>query len=200
MRTSVLPLYLTRSHVRADLLALFFLNPEEPHYVRALERRLGYAVGPLARELYRFAHEGLLLREARGREVWYRLNRAHPLFHDIKGIIEKTRGIPVRLAEGLRPITSIQQAYLYGSAAKGAMGAHSDIDLLVVGQETPAARNLIKRLERRFGRTINVTVDAAPDFETKRRDPAEFLYEVMRGPVTQLKPPPAPRGSPATTR
>lgn len=191
MRTDVLPFYLTKSRARGDLLALFFLNPQASYYLRETARRLGHSAGTLARELTRFSKEGLLLREARGREVFYHLNRSHPLYSEIKGIVEKTQGIPVRLAQGLQPVKSIQQAYLYGSFAKGTPVAESDIDLLLVGKETPASRKLLKDLETRFGRTINVTAYAPEEFKTKRRDKSEFLFEVMRGPLIQLKPEPS---------
>lgn len=183
--------YLTKSRVRADVLTLFFLNPTATYYVRELARRLDCSVGALARELQRFSQEGLLAREARGREVFYRVNQAHPLFHEIKGIVEKTRGIPVRLAEGLRPIVAIQQGFLYGSVAKDALTAQSDLDLLLVGKETPAVGALLKSLETRFGRTINVTMYAPAEFERKRRNRSEFLFEVMRGPLIQVKPLPS---------
>ena len=188
MRTDVLPLYLTKSRVRGDLLALFFLNPKASYYLRELARRFNVSVGTLSRELKRFSQEGLLHREARGKEVFYQVNQAHPLYAEIKGIVEKTQGVPVRLAEGLQPIKPIQQAYIYGSFAKGSPAANSDIDLLFVGKETPASQKLLKDLETRFGRTVNVTTYAPAEFEAKRRDKSEFLFEVMRGPLIQLKP------------
>ena len=189
MRTDLLPLYLTKSRVRGDLLALFFLNPKASYYLRELGRRLHVSAGTLARELKRFSQEGLLHREARGKEVFYQVNQAHPLYAEIKGIIEKTRGIPVRLAEGLQPIKIIRQGFIYGSFAKGTPVADSDIDLLLVGKETPVSKKFLKDLETRWGRTINVTVYSSLEFETKRKDRSEFLFEVMRGPLIQLKPP-----------
>lgn|SRR3989338_6680179 len=192
--------YLTKSRVRADVLTLFFLNPAAAYYLRELARRLECSVGALARELQRFSREGLLLREARGREVFYRLNQTHPLFREIKGIVEKTRGIPVRLAEGLRPIAAIQQAFLYGSFARGVLAAQSDLDLLLVGQETPAATALLRSLEARFGRTINVAIYPPAEFERKRRDRSEFLFEVMRGPLLPVKPFPRHGSDPAVHR
>ena len=194
MRTDVLPLYLTKSRVRGDLLALFFLNPKASYYLREMERRLNVSAGTLARELKQFSQEGLFRREARGKEVFYQVNQMHPLYAEIKGIIEKTCGIPVRLAEGLHPIKSIQQAFVYGSFAKGTPTTNSDIDLLLVGKETPSFKKLLKDLEARFGRTIAVTAYAPAEFEAKRKDRSEFLFEVMRGPLIQIKPQ-SPHGS-----
>lgn len=170
------------------MLTLFFLNPEASYYLRELERRFQVSAGTLARELKRFSKEGLLRREARGKEVFYRVNQAHSLYAEIKGIVEKTQGIPVRLAEALRPIKSIQKAFLYGSFAKGSQGARSDIDLLLVGSETSASRKSLQQLERKFGRSINPTAYPLKEFEAKRKDSAEFLFEVMKGPLLQIKP------------
>ena len=188
MRAAVLPLYLTKSRVRGDLLALFFLNPTASYYLRELARRFNVSAGTLSRELKKFSQEGLLHREARGKEVFYQVNQAHPLYAEIKGIVEKTQGVPVRLAEGLQPIKPIQQAYIYGSFAKGSPAANSDIDLLFVGKETPASQKLLKDLKNGFGRTVNVTTYAPVEFEAKRRDKSEFLFGVMHGPLIQLKP------------
>ena len=188
MRTNISPVYLTKSRTRTDLLTLFFLNPESSYYLRELERRFGYSPGLLARELKILAGENLLQRDARAREVFYKINKTHPLFHEIKGIVEKTAGIPKRLSEELKKIKEIKQAYLYGSAANGKMNAQSDIDLLLVGKETEALRKLFKRLETRFGRAMNVTTYAEDEFEKKRKNKSEFLYEVMRSSLVQLKP------------
>ncbi len=85
MSTNIFPIHLTKSRVRKDLLTLFFLNPHQAYYVRELERRLNFSVGTLARELKSLSGGGLLAREARGREVFYRLNKAYPLFQEVKG-------------------------------------------------------------------------------------------------------------------
>jgi predicted nucleotidyltransferase len=188
MRTNISPLYLTKSKTRTDLLTLFFLNPERSYYLRELERRFGYSPGLLARELKILAGENILDRNARGREVFYQINKTHPLFHEIKGIIEKTAGVPKRLSDGLKKIKEIKQAYLYGSFAQGRMAVQSDIDLLLVGQETELLRKLFGRLEARFGRTINAAVYSEEEFEKKKKNKSEFIYEVMKSSLIQVKP------------
>lgn len=188
MRTATPSLYLTRSKLRTDLLALFFLNPDSSYYLRELERRLKVSPGALARELKTLSTEGILLREPRGREVFYRIHRGHPLFKEIKGIIEKTSGIPAVLSQGLHRLKEIQEAYLYGSVVTGKMEAGSDIDLLLVGKETDPLRKLLEELQRKFGRMINAVTYAPAEFDKKRRDKSEFLYTVMKSPLSKLKP------------
>ncbi len=188
MRTNIASFYLTRSKLRTDLLALFFLNPEASYYLRELERRLKVSPGALARELKNLFTEGILLKEPRGREVFYRINRGHPLFKEIKGIIEKTSGIPAALSRELCRIKEIKEAYLYGSVVTGKMEAASDIDLLLIGKETESSRKLLEALQRKFGRMINAVTYSPAEFDKKRRDKSEFLHAIMKSPLLKLKP------------
>lgn len=188
MRTISFPSYLTKSRLRSDLLALFFLNPENSYFLRELARTLNVSPGALARELKALSSEGLLLKDPRGKQIFYRINRKHPLFNEMKGIIEKTAGIPKALAEGLKPLKDIREAYLYGSIVTGRMEAHSDIDLLLVGKQNDSTLKLLETLERKFGRAINVTTYSAKEFEQKRKDKSEFLFQAMKSPILKLKP------------
>lgn len=180
--------YLTRSKNRGQLLAIFFLNMEHSFYLRELQRRLHCSPGVLARELKAFAADGLLNRYSRGKEVFYQINPKHPLFTEIKGIIDKTAGVSVQLRKGIEKIVEIEEAYLYGSFAKGELKADSDIDLLLIGKETEPVHKLIKELEHIFGRAISVTTYTRLEFEKKRKNKSEFLYEVMKSPLIQIKP------------
>lgn len=187
-KSTLVPLYLTKSRRRAELLQAFLLNPESSFYLRELERKFGTSPGVLARELKAFSEEGFLKKTSRGKLVFYQVNREHPLFSELKGIIDKTAGIPVQLREGLQAMKEIKAAYLYGSFVKGDMQAHSDIDLLLVGKETPAVEKLLRRLERTLGRTMNAATYAVDEFERKKKDKSDFLYEVMKSPLIQVKP------------
>ena len=185
MRSNLL--YITKSRIRSDLLTLLFLDPNKAYYARELQRRFSCSIGALARELKTLSAEKLLQREAKGKEVFYSLNQAHPLYNEIKGIVEKTRGIPVRLIEALQNVDSVKQAFIYGSFAKGGVRADSDIDLLLVGKETPRSTKILKQLQTKFGRSINATTYSPSEFERKRIDHSEFLFEVMKGPLLPLK-------------
>ena len=188
LRTSEVSFYLTKSRVRSDLLTLFFLHPERSYYLRELQRQLQTSPGTLARELKFFWSEGLLERESRGREIFYQINSRHPLFKEIKGIVEKTAGVPNRLSAAFKGMKEISEAYLYGSYVTGKMRAHSDIDLLLVGRETDSLRKLLNRLETRFGRRMNATTYSPKEFKRKQGDRSEFVFAIMKSPFLKLKP------------
>lgn len=188
MRTIQLPFYLTSSKTKAELLSIFFLNPEKTFYLRELQRRTGTSPGTLARELKAFSDDGLLTKESRGNQIYYQINPDHLLFSEIKGIVEKTSGVPVQLRKKFERIKDIKEAYLYGSFVTGKMEAHSDIDLLLVGKETKSISQILKRLERVFGRTINATTYLPDEFTKKRKDKSDFLFEVMKSNVIPIKP------------
>ncbi len=44
----------------------------------------------------------------------------------------------------------VEEIWVYGSVARGEAGPHSDVDLLVVGQDTPDAGSLRRRAARRL--------------------------------------------------
>ena len=52
-------LYIAKSKIRQDLLALFFTNPNKRYYLRELERIFGYSAGSIRRELLRFQSDNL---------------------------------------------------------------------------------------------------------------------------------------------
>lgn len=188
MRTHQLTSFLSKSRLRSELLSLFCLNSGSSYFLRELTRKLKVSPGALARELKGLSEEGILLKEPRGRQIFYQINRKHSLFNEIKGIVEKTAGIPKIFAEELRVMKEIQQAYLYGSVVTGQMNSDSDIDVLLVGKQTDDLLKLIDDLENKFGRTINFVVYSEKEFNRKRKDKSEFLFQLMKSPLHQLKP------------
>jgi predicted transcriptional regulator len=75
-----------RSGLHRSLLGYYFANPEAEHYLRELSRLLSHDVANLSRELNRLTRNGIFIASLRGRQKFFRLNRAHPLFrkfHDL---------------------------------------------------------------------------------------------------------------------
>jgi predicted nucleotidyltransferase len=126
-----------------------------------------------------WSRDGLFESEVSGRQKYFHLNRAYPLFQEVRGIVTKTVGAVPLLAQSLKRIDGIEEAYLYGSFARNQQDAASDIDVLVIG--TPGDRALaeaVRRLERQFGRDINYTVLTRKEFEARRAQTDTFLEGV----------------------
>src|ERR1700677_2129152 len=170
-----------RSKARQKLLAYYFTNPTTHHHLRDLAQRLSVDPSNLSKELNRLEHEGLFRSEVSGRQKYFQLNREYPLFNEVRSIIAKTIGAVPLLAESLKKIEGIEEAYLYGSFARNQQDAASDIDVLVIGNpKGDAVAEAARKLERRLGREINYTVLTRGEFESRRARKDAFLENVWR--------------------
>jgi len=169
------------SKARRLLLAYYFSNPTVRLHVRDLAKRLGVDPSNLSKELRRLEDDGLFVSEVSGRQKYFRLNRQYPLYNEVRRIVEKTIGAVPLLAQSLKEVPGIQEAYLYGSFARNQQDAASDIDVLVIG--APKAEVLVQTvlgLERQLGRDVNYTVLGRKEFESRRARKDAFLENVWR--------------------
>ena len=119
---------------RSAVLGALFLRPEAALHVRELARLTGVSPGSLHRELRALAEMGLLIRQETGRQVYYRANQQCPVYQELTGLLRKTAGLVDVLRERWLPLAGqIEQAFVYGSLARGDEHAHSDVDLMIIG-------------------------------------------------------------------
>jgi predicted nucleotidyltransferase len=124
------------SQVQQRVLALIFGNPERSFYTSEIVRRVHSGTGAVERELSRLQRSGLVSVERIGNQKHFRANRQSPVFGELQSLVRKTVGLTEPLKTALAPYSDkIRAAYVYGSVAKGSDTAHSDIDLMVIGDE-----------------------------------------------------------------
>lgn len=114
-----------------------------------------------------------------GRQKYFQLNRKYPLFDEVRKIVAKTIGVAHLIAQSLKRIEGIDEAYLYGSFASNQQDAASDIDVLVIG--SPREKDLaqaVGKLERQLGREINYTVLTPKEVGSRRARKDAFLENV----------------------
>src|SRR5215467_5264157 len=134
---------------RQGILAATFVQPDRSWYVSELARRLGVPSSSLQRELHDLTAAGILKSHRQGRMVYYQANADSPLFPDLRGLLLKTAGLVDILADALKPLLpKIHLAFVYGSIASGEERSDSDIDLMVIGDVSPAALALPLRHAR----------------------------------------------------
>lgn len=175
------------SKLRRELLALYFANPDKGYYLRELERMLGFSVGNIRRELLKLEREGLFERKHVANLVYYHLNRAYPLFQEMKNIVYKTVGIAGSLKEAVGKIKGIEFAVIYGSYARGEESGTSDVDILIVGEpDMDQLIEVVQKAEMRLRREINYTVYDKHEFGKKKRSKDSFILDVLQNPKVFL--------------
>src|ERR1017187_4071657 len=100
------------SKARQRLLAYYFTNPAARHHLRDLAGRLNIDPSNLSRELRRLENDGLFRSEVSGRQKYFRLNPEYSLFKEVRSIVAKTVGAVPLLAQSLKTIEGIEEAYL----------------------------------------------------------------------------------------
>jgi len=168
-----------RSKMRQRLLAYYFANPAARLHLRDLAERLEVDPANLSKELRRLETEGLFRSDVSGRQKYFQLNREYPLFAEVRSIVSKTIGAPSLIAQSLKKIEGIEEAYLYGSFASNQQDAASDIDVLVIG--TPhddILAEAIRKIERQLGREVSYTVLTRKEFDSRRSRKDAFVENV----------------------
>lgn len=183
------PIDLLFSSYRRQVLGLLLLRPDDSLHVREISRLTGVPAGSLHRELRALTEAGLLLREPMGNQVRYRANRGCLIYPELVEVFRKTAGLADLLREALAPLAGrITAAFVFGSLARGAETATSDVDVFVVGEvsfaEVVAA---LSPLRERLGREVNPVVMTPEDFAGQRAARERFVERVMQEPKLFLR-------------
>ncbi len=168
---------------RSAVLGALFLRPDLALHVRELARLTGAAPGSLHRELRALAEMGLLIRQETGRQVYYRANQQCPVYEELTGLLRKTAGLVDVLRDALALLGGrVEKAFVYGSMASGNEHAHSDVDLMLIGDlEFTDAVMALASAQATLRREINPTVLSRAEFERKLLDVDGFAAQVWRG-------------------
>ena len=169
--------------IRGRNFALLYGWADKAFYVRQIARHVHASAGAVRRELEKLAAVDLIVRTSVGNLVFYQVNQRHPVFAEMRALVNKTVGIFNVLRSALEPLAEqVAVAFVYGSVARQEETAASDIDLMIIGQVE--LDNVLARLsapENTLGRTINPTVYSSKEFRKKLEDGNHFLKSVIDG-------------------
>ena len=175
------------SEVRRRILAAFYAAPGLVTHPRELARRIGHPSQVVGRELGRLEHAGILASESVGRARRYRVNPDSPIAAEVRGLVLRTIGADAQIATALGGVAGIEEAWIFGSHARGTDRPTSDIDLLVIGAVDRAALSeQLVQVEQELGRDVNVVAYTRAELDdlTSAGDP--FIADVMASPRTRL--------------
>lgn len=172
--------------VQQRVLGLLYGQPERRYQSAEMIRLVGSGTGAVHRQLQRLAAAGLVRVVRDGNQKYYQAEEDSPVFRELRSLIVKTVGIVEPLRAALAPLADrIDVAFVFGSIAKGAEHAGSDIDLLVVTDDLAYADiyAALEAAERALGRTVNPTVFTRAEWKRKRARDDSFAARIMRQPL-----------------
>ena len=109
----------------------FFMNPGTRAYLRELAKEFNESTNSIRVELNRLSDAKFLSSENAGRTIEYHANVSHPLFDEIRSLVEKYMGIDQIIDKLVKKLGDVKTAYLIGDYARGIDSGL--IDLVLVG-------------------------------------------------------------------
>lgn len=188
MRTSIGDALFTKAQQK--ILAMLFGQPDRSFYLREVVRLADIGVGDISRELGKLTDAGLLVSSKQGNQNHYQENESNPIFIELVNIVKKTFGVKGALQTALAPLLpNLEQAFIYGSIAKGEEHAGSDIDVMLVGDDLSYTEvmTLLEPVELQLQRTINPTIYSTTELNERQAQGQNFLTKVMTQPKIDLK-------------
>ncbi len=177
------------SATQQRVLGVIFGQPDRSFYASELIAMVNAGSGAVQRELARLERSQLVTVRRMGTQKHYQANPDTPIFQELVAIVRKTVGLAEPLRDALAPLASrITAAFVYGSVARQADTARSDIDLMIVSDELTYADFFaaLQTLESRFGRPVNPTVYTRADLAARRVEGNSFVNRVLAQPKVWL--------------
>jgi len=184
---SAVDLVFGTSDVRRRILAAFYATPGLVTHPRELARRLGHPSQVVGRELRRLEEAGILMSELVGRVRRYRVDVGSLIASDVRGLVLRTIGAEALISASLAGVLGIEEAWIFGSHARGTERPSSDIDLLVIGPVDRAALSeRLVEVEQELGRDVNVVAYTRGELAVLVSAGDPFISDVLAGPRTRV--------------
>ena len=151
-------------------------NPERSFLLSELLNLASGGRGGAQQQIERLIEAGVLVEEPRrGRQRSIRANKDFFLFEELSSIARKSFGVKEPLTRALEPFEAdIEEAFVFGSVAKGSDTGRSDIDLAVIGHASLRdVTNALLKVEQELGRPVHLSL----------YDPEEWAELVSNDPV-----------------
>jgi predicted nucleotidyltransferase len=174
---------LVTSEARAKVLTALFSERGRAFYQRELERAAGLPVVAVQRELKRLTSAGLVTVGIAGGRRVYSADPGSAVYEEIASIVRKLRGPVAALRSALAVRRQVELAFVFGSFATGSATASSDVDLMVLGDDSARlVRTALARAERDLRRTVNEHVMTTDEWKARLRKDDPFLSNVRLEP------------------
>jgi len=171
------------SKIRSEIFRMLFGVNDEALHMREIERRSGLSIGTIQQETKKLLHLNLILKRKDGNRIYYRANKEHPLYAEIRGLVLKTVGLADFFRNALKVNPNIQFAFVFGSLARNEENDKSDVDLMIIGEITMRQLTaLLSGVSDHIGREINPHILMVREFLKRKSTKDHFLTQVLDSP------------------
>lgn len=164
-------------------------RPGEELTLGQLQAALGANRESLHRALQRALVTGVVTRRRVGSQYVYRADELSPFYPEVRSLCAKMLGAAGVLAAALRaaPPGMVEQAFVFGSTARGSDRPASDIDVLVIGAATDFdLAAILQDAVERVPRPVSALAYRREEIERGMANGDAFLLEVWAGPKQML--------------
>ena len=171
--------------VQQRVLGLLFGQPDRSFLSKDVITAANSGTGAVHRELRRLAASGIITVRSAGWEKHYQANKQSPVFEELCALVVKTVGLIDPVRDALLPfVERIRVAFVYGSQARGAGDAASDVDLMIISEDLMHAEAFaaLARAEQLLARPINPTIVSPAEWQRRHEDRNHFLENVSSQP------------------
>ncbi|MGE0496944.1 MAG: MarR family transcriptional regulator [Ramlibacter sp.] len=171
---------------RMRALRALFGEPGRGFGPRELAAEAGLDPGGVARLLKRWTAAGLVRRHQQDGLPRYYAS-TDPALAPLVALMQQDSLLVRTLREALAGVKGIDVALVFGSLARGAEGADSDVDVLVLGTVSELKLNAaLKPAGRTLGRPVRASAMSTDAFRKQLRAGEGFALDVVRGPRIAL--------------
>ena len=141
-----------------------FLNPKQHAYLRELSTEFNLSPSLVSEELKQLNAAGFLDSQKNGRQIHYKANQKHPLFHELQSMVQKSMGMDRILDSILERLGNLEEAYLIDDYAEGK--DTGIVDLVLIGDiDQENLNDLVHKTERYIDRKIRTLVLNSSEFK-----------------------------------
>jgi hypothetical protein len=174
---------LIASKTRIKLLVRLFFNPGTRSYLRELAKEFNVSSNAVREELNQLTNSKFLNSEKNGRNVYYTANKEHPLFPELRSMVNKVMGLDKVIDSIVTRLGDLELAFLLDDYAEGK--DTGIMDLLLVGNINEYHLNdLSRKTERYIKRKIRSLVlsrEEYNDFKSKlEKRPHLLVWEAKK--------------------
>jgi DNA-binding transcriptional ArsR family regulator len=180
---------LFRSDQQLRILATLYADAGEELSIGTLAQRAGVAQATASREVARLAEHGLVVTRPLGRNTLVSPNWHLPWAKELRAILVQTVGVLGRLADALKRVAGVKEAFVFGSWAARYTGEPGppprDIDVLIVGDASlRSVRRACSQVEDELNVEVNPVVVSSQAWSAAEPEP--FVAQLRSQPLVPI--------------